>query len=70
MVKGLREYTNSGFLAASKNFNQSDLDVSCEGRAYLITGSNSGIGRQTALEILRRGGTVHTVSLSSMFAYS
>ena len=61
MVKGLREYTNSGFLAASKNFNQSDLDVSCEGRAYLITGSNSGIGRQTALEILRRGGTVHMV---------
>ena len=68
MVKGLREYTNSGFLAASKNFNQSDLDVSCEGRAYLITGSNSGIGRQTALEILRRGGTVHMVCRNPLTA--
>ena len=61
LVKGLREFTNSGFLTASKTFTESDLDVRCEGRSYLITGSNSGIGRQTALEILRRGGTVHMV---------
>ena len=61
MVKGLREYTNSGFLTASKSFTESDLEVKCEGRSYLITGSNSGIGRQTALEILKRGGTVHMV---------
>jgi len=59
--KGLKEYTNSGFVAASKNFNESDLDVKCEGRSYMITGSNSGIGKQTALEIVKRGGTVHMV---------
>ena len=40
LVKGLREYTNSGFLAAAKNFTESDLDVRCEGKSYLITGSN------------------------------
>jgi len=61
LVKGLKEYTNSGFVAASKNFNESDLDVKCEGRSYMITGSNSGIGKQTALEIVKRGGTVHMV---------
>ena len=61
LVKGLREFTNTGFLTASKSFTESDLEVRCEGRSYLITGSNSGIGRQTALEILRRGGTVHMV---------
>jgi len=57
----LKEYTNSGFVAASKNFTESDLDVECNGRSYMITGSNSGIGKQTALEIVKRGGTVHMV---------
>ena len=40
LVKGLREYTNSGFITAAKNFNSSDLEVRCEGKSYLITGSN------------------------------
>jgi len=57
----LKEYTNSGFVAASKSFTESDLDVECNGRSYMITGSNSGIGKQTALEIVKRGGTVHMV---------
>jgi len=57
----LKEYTNSGFITASKSFTESDLDVKCDGRSYMITGSNSGIGKQTALEIVKRGGTVHMV---------
>jgi len=61
LVKGLREYTNSGFITASKSFNSSDLEVRCEGKSYLITGSNSGLGKETALEIAKRGGTVHLV---------
>ena len=61
LVKGLKEYTNSGFITASKSFTESDLDVKCDGRSYMITGSNSGIGKQTALEIVKRGGTVHMV---------
>jgi len=55
------KYTNSGFITASKSFTESDLDVKCDGRSYMITGSNSGIGKQTALEIVKRGGTVHMV---------
>jgi len=61
LVKGLREYTCGGFTSAAKGFNQEDLDVDCKGKAYMITGANSGIGKQTALEIAKRGGTIHMV---------
>ena len=61
IVKGLKEYTSGGFNSAAKSFNLSDLEVDCKGKAYMITGANSGIGKQTALEIARRGGTIHMV---------
>ncbi len=59
--KGLQEYTKSGFASAAKRFSAEDLEVSCQGKAYLITGANSGIGKQAALEVARRGGSVHLV---------
>lgn len=61
LAKGLMEYTKGGYLSAAKNFAESDLDVECSSKNYLITGSNSGLGKHTALEIARRGGTVHLV---------
>ncbi|XP_021232435.1 dehydrogenase/reductase SDR family member 12 isoform X1 [Numida meleagris] len=60
-VKGLREYTRSGYESASKHFDPADLEVNVAGRSFLITGSNSGIGKAAAKEIARRGGTVHLV---------
>jgi len=60
-AKGLREYTQNGYLAASKNFKSGDLDVDCTGKEYMITGSNSGIGKEAAIEIAKRGGSVHMV---------
>jgi len=57
----MQEYTANGFTAASKLFKEEDLKVDCTGLSYMITGANSGIGRQTALEIAKRGGTVHLV---------
>lgn len=45
-VKGLSEYTKSGYLSAAKKFKAEDLEVSCKGKSYMITGANSGIGKQ------------------------
>nr|CAD7459959.1 unnamed protein product [Timema tahoe] len=58
-LKGWQEYTKGGYQVASKNFAQTDLDVDCSGRIYMITGANSGIGKCVAQEIAQRGGTVH-----------
>ncbi len=47
-VKGLQEYTQSGFLSAAKHFEAKDLDVDLRGKTYLITGANSGLGKQVS----------------------
>uniref|UniRef100_A0A671XD16 Dehydrogenase/reductase (SDR family) member 12 n=1 Tax=Sparus aurata TaxID=8175 RepID=A0A671XD16_SPAAU len=60
-VKGLQEYTKSGYEAAAKHFAPADLDVNLSGRSFMITGANSGIGKATAQEIANRGGTIHMV---------
>ncbi|KAI2569484.1 dehydrogenase/reductase 12 [Homo sapiens] len=60
-AKGLREYTKSGYESACKDFVPHDLEVQIPGRVFLVTGGNSGIGKATALEIAKRGGTVHLV---------
>ena len=44
-VKGLREYTNTGYQAACHAFESLDA-ISVQGKSYMITGANSGIGKQ------------------------
>ncbi|KAK9980120.1 hypothetical protein ABG768_013515 [Culter alburnus] len=60
-IKGMREYTRSGFENASKSFVEKDMDVSMVGRSFMITGANSGIGKATAMVIAKKGGTIHLV---------
>uniref|UniRef100_A0A8C2G228 Dehydrogenase/reductase (SDR family) member 12 n=1 Tax=Cyprinus carpio TaxID=7962 RepID=A0A8C2G228_CYPCA len=60
-LKGLQEYTKSGYEAAARSFVEADLEVSVSGRSFIITGANSGIGKAAACEIAKRGGTVHLV---------
>lgn len=60
-IKGMREYTRGGYETASKNFVSKDLDVSVVGRSFMITGANSGIGKEAAMAIAKKGGTVHLV---------
>jgi len=67
-MKGMREYTKSGYEKASKQFNLNDLEVDCSGVSYMITGANSGIGKQAALEIAKRGGTIHMVCRNPKYA--
>lgn len=61
LAKGLREFGESGYKSASKNFNPADLEVDVSNEAFMITGANSGIGYSTALAIAKKGGTVHMV---------
>lgn len=63
-IKGLREYTRSGYTGAAKKFVPTDLEVDVSNRSFMVTGANSGIGKVTATELARRGGTVHLVCRS------
>ncbi|XP_064615024.1 dehydrogenase/reductase SDR family member 12-like [Liolophura sinensis] len=63
-VKGMKEYTKNGYTSASKHFNASDLDVQLNGRNFMITGANSGLGKCAAVAIAKKGGTVHMVCRS------
>ena len=57
----MKEYTQSGYLSAAKSFDPADLEADCSGKEFMITGSNSGIGKVAALEIAKRGGSVHMI---------
>lgn len=63
-VKGFREYTKGGFLAAEKHFKPGALDVDVSKRSFMITGANSGIGKETAITLAKKGATVHLVCRS------
>ncbi len=63
-IKGLREYTKSGYEKAAREFNPKDLDVDLNNRSIMITGANSGIGKVTALETAKRGATVYMICRS------
>lgn len=48
-------FFRSGFQSASKNFNNADLEVNVNDRAFMITGANSGIGKCAAIAIAQKG---------------
>ncbi|NXL94213.1 DHR12 reductase, partial [Alectura lathami] len=64
-LPGLSDLSRSSYESASKHFGSADLEVNVAGRSFLNTGSNSGIGKAAAKEIVRRGGTVHLVCRSN-----
>jgi dehydrogenase/reductase SDR family protein 12 len=60
-IKGKREFKRSGFLRNSTRFNPSSLNVDINSQSFVVTGANSGLGKWTALELAKRGASVHMV---------
>eukprot|EP01137_Pigoraptor_chileana_P007854 Opistho-2@53962 len=58
---GLSHYTKAGYEEASKAFKPDALATDLTGRSFIVTGANSGIGKETTLELVKRGATVHMV---------
>ena len=61
---GLRKFTRKGFERASTSFQPIRLPADVKDKVMLVTGANSGLGRQIALELARCGAQVHMVCRS------
>lgn len=58
-LKGLKEYTKSGYEKASQHFNAGDLEVNLKDRIFMVTGGSSGVGKSIVEDLAKRGATVH-----------
>lgn len=58
---GFLHFTKGAFLEHMKHFNEADTLVDMTGKNCIVTGSNSGIGFETAKSLASRGATVYMV---------
>lgn len=55
LIKCFFVWHRGGYETASRHFVAKDLSVDLDGRSFMITGANSGIGKATAMAIARKG---------------
>jgi len=55
---GLTIYNRFGFWKHSREWDPKELDVSCYGKTYMITGANSGLGYEASKAVAEHKGTV------------
>jgi len=61
-VKGMREFTKSGYEKAAKHFEPNELEaIDLTGKRIIITGANSGLGLSCSLAFAKKGTEVHMV---------
>ncbi|KAF0852276.1 mitochondrial dehydrogenase/reductase SDR family member 12 [Andalucia godoyi] len=58
-VRGYRNFTKQGFLRNAAKFDAADLHVDLSNRHFIVSGSNSGIGFETARGLASLGAVVH-----------
>jgi len=57
-TSGLYNFTQSGFIRRSKEWNPKDLEVDLTGKVHIVTGANSGLGFVVAKELAKRNANV------------
>lgn len=60
-ARGYFDYGESAFLRKTSRFIEADTDVCLKDDYVMITGANSGIGKQAALDMARKGATIYMV---------
>ncbi|KAI9334508.1 hypothetical protein DFJ73DRAFT_852950 [Zopfochytrium polystomum] len=60
-LSGYSEFTKFGFAKNSESFTKNALNVSLAGKTAIVTGANAGLGKVVALELAKKGATVHMV---------
>lgn len=65
LALGYANFGARGFRANEASFTKTALDVDLTGKNYIVTGATSGLGKVTARELARRGGTVHILCRDS-----
>ncbi|KAI9335617.1 hypothetical protein DFJ73DRAFT_851443 [Zopfochytrium polystomum] len=58
---GSAEFTKEGFARNCGSFNRDALGVTLKGKTAIVTGANAGLGKVVALELAKKGATVHMV---------